>query len=56
MIKKLEKILLGIEKMDRSDKKIKITLCKIKFNMGAYKQLSQEEIESLSETARNLFY
>ena len=52
--KTVEKILLGIEKMDRSDKKI--TLCKIKFNMGAYKQLSQEEIESLSETARNLFY
>ena len=24
--------------------------------MSAYKQLSQEEIESLSETARNLFY
>ena len=52
--KTVEKILLGIEQMDRSDKKI--TLCKIKFNMGAYKQLSQEEIESLSETARNLFY
>ena len=33
--KTVEKILLGIEKMDRSDKKI--TLCKIKFNMGAYK-------------------
>ena len=52
--KTVEKILLGIEKMDTSDKKI--TLCKIKFNMGAYKQLSQEEIESLSETARNFFY
>ena len=52
--KTVEKILLGIEKMDRSDKKI--TLCKIKFNMGAYKQLSQEENESLSETARNFFY
>ena len=52
--KTVEKILLGIEKMDRSDKKI--TLCKIKFNMGAYKQLSQEEIESLSEKARNFFY
>ena len=52
--KTVEKILLGIEKMDRWDKKI--TLCKIKFNMGAYKQLSQEEIESLSETARNSFY
>ena len=29
----VEKILIGIEKMDRSDKKI--TLCKIKFNMSA---------------------
>ena len=52
--KTVEKILLGIEKMDRSDNKI--TLCKIKFNMGAYKKLSQEEIHSLSETARNFFY
>ena len=50
----VEKILLGIEKMDRSDNKI--TLCKIKFNMSAYKKLSQEEIDALSETARNFFY
>ena len=50
----LEKILLGIEKMDRSDRKI--TLCKIKFNMEAYKKLSQQEVGSLSETARNFFY
>ena len=33
----VEKILLGIEKMDRSDSKI--TLCKIKFNMAAHKKL-----------------
>ena len=52
--KTVEKILLGIEKMDRSDNKI--TLCKIKFNMGAYKKLSQEDIHSLSKTARNFFY
>ena len=51
--KTVEEILLGIEKMDRSDNKI--TLCKIKFNMRAYKKLSQEEIHSLSETARNFF-
>ena len=36
----VEKILLGIEKMDRSDSKI--TLCKIKFNMAAYKKLTEE--------------
>ena len=35
----VEKILIGIEKMDQSDKKI--TLCKIKFNMSAYKRLKK---------------
>ena len=50
----VEKILIGIEKMDRSDKKI--TLCKIKFNMSAYKRLLKKEIDSLSETAQNLFH
>ena len=45
----VDKILLGIEKMDKSDNKI--TLCKIKLNMGACKQLTKQEIESLSETA-----
>ena len=55
MIKKIvDKILIGIEKMDRSDNKI--TLCKIKFNLGACKQLSEDEILSLSDTARNFFY
>ena len=51
---KVNKILLGIEQMDRTDKKI--TLCKIKFNLGACKELTKEEIDSLSETARNFFY
>ena len=49
----VDKILIGIEKMDRSDNKI--TLCKIKFNLGACKQLSEDEILSLSDTARNFF-
>ena len=35
--------------MDGSDKKI--TLCKIKLNMSAYKKLLKKEIDSLSETA-----
>ena len=36
----VDKILVGIDKMDRSDNKI--TLCKIKFNLGACKQLSED--------------
>ena len=48
-----EKILLGVEKMTRTDNKI--TLCKVHFNLGACKSLSEEEIDSLSDTARNFF-
>ena len=48
------KILIGIEKMDRTDDKI--TLCKIKYNLGALKHLTEDEINSLSDTARNFFY
>ena len=40
--------------MDKSDQKI--TLCKIKFNLGACKKLSRNEINSLSDTARDFFY
>ena len=40
--------------MDRSDKKM--TICKIKFKLGACKQLSKDEILSLSDTARNFLY
>ena len=40
--------------MNRTDQKI--TLCKIKFNLGACKELSKEEIDSLSDTARDFFY
>ena len=49
----VEQILLGIGKMDRADNKI--TLCKIRFNLGAYATLSQDEVDSLSDKARNLF-
>ena len=45
----VDKILLGIEKMDRTDNKI--TLCKIKFNLRACRHLTKEEIDSLSEIA-----
>ena len=40
--------------MDRTDNKL--TLCKIKFNLGACKHLTKDEIDSLSDTARNFFY
>ena len=50
----VDKILVGIDKMDRSDNKI--TLCKIKFNLGACKQLSEDKILSLSDTARDFSY
>ena len=50
----VDEILIGTEKMDRTDDKI--TLCKIKFNLGACKDLTEDEIISLSDTARNFFY
>ena len=50
----VDKTLIGIEQMDKSDNKI--TLCKIKFNLGACKHLTKEEIDSPSDTARNFFY
>ena len=50
----IDKILIGIEQMNRTDQKI--TLCKIKFNLGACKELSKEEIDSLSDTARDFFH
>lgn len=33
----------------------KITLCKVKFNLGACKGLIKDEIDSLGNTARNFF-
>ena len=50
----VDKILIGIVKMDRTDNKL--TLCKIKFNLGACKHLTKDEIDSLSNTSRNFFY
>ena len=50
----VDKILIGIEKMGRTDDKI--TLCKIKFNRGACKHLTENEINSLSDTAKNFFH
>ena len=50
----IDKILIGISKMDRTDKTL--TLCKIKFSLGACKELTEDEILSLSDTARQLFY
>ena len=50
----IDKILVGIDQIDKSDQKI--TLCKIKFNLGACKELSRNEINSLSDTAREFFY
>ena len=40
--------------MNKTDQKI--TLCKTKFNLGACKEFSKEEIDSLSDTARDFFY
>ena len=50
----IDKILIGIDKMDRTDDKI--TPCKIKFSLSACKELSEGEILSLSETASHFFY
>ena len=50
----IDKILIGIEQMNRTDQKL--TLCKKKFNLRACKELSKEEIDSFSDTARDLFY
>ena len=52
--KMIDKILIGIDKMDRTDNKI--ILCKVKFSLSACKELTEDEILSLSETARQFFY
>ena len=49
----VDKILLGVEQMTRTDQKI--TLCKVKFNLAACRGLARNEIDSLSDTARNFF-
>ena len=52
--KVIEKILLGTEQLTRTDKKI--TLVNIKFSLNACKNLSKNELENLSETARDFFH
>ena len=49
----VDKIFFGTKKMTRTD--IKITLCKIQFNLNACKNLSKKELDSLSETV-NFFH
>ena len=46
-------MLFEMEKMTRSDNKI--TLCNIRFNLNACKNLSVEEIDALSDRASNFF-
>ena len=52
--KTVQKILNGIETMDRKDNKLK--LVKIKFSVKAYKNFSDREIEKLNDTAMYFFY
>ena len=47
-------MLFGTEKMTRTDNKT--TLCKMRFNINACKNLSKGELDSLSDTAVNVFY
>ena len=50
----IEKVLFGTEKMTRTDSKI--TLCNIRFNLSAYKNLSKRELDALSDTANDFFH
>ena len=52
--KVIEKILLGTEQLTRTDKQI--TLVNIKFSLNACKNLSKNELDKLSDTARDFFY
>ena len=49
----IEKILFGTQKMTRTDSKI--ILCKIQFNINAYKNLSKRELDALGDTANDFF-
>ena len=49
----VNKILLGVEQMTRTDQKI--TLCKVKLNLAACRDLTKKEVHSLSDTARKFF-
>ena len=52
--KVIEKILLGTEQLTQTDKQI--TLVNIKFSLNACKNLSKNELDKLSDTARDFFY
>ena len=51
--KVIEKILLGTEQLTGTDNKI--TLANIKFSLNACKHLSKNELDNLSDTARDFF-
>ena len=52
--KVIEKILLGTEQLKRTDNKI--TLVNVKFSLNACKNLTKNELDNLSDTARDFFY
>ena len=52
--KVIEKILFGTKQLTRTDKKI--TLVNIKFSLNACKNLSKNELDNLSDTAKEFFY
>ena len=52
--KVIEKILLGTEQLMRTDKNI--MLAYTKFSLNVCKNLSKNELDNLSDTARDLFY
>ena len=52
--KAVNKVLKGIEKMNRVDQKL--TLQKLKVSMVHYQNLPEPETKSLSKTAKDLFH
>ena len=52
--KVIEKVLLGTEQLTRTDNEI--TLVDTKFSLNACKNLTKNELDDLSDTARELFY
>ena len=52
--KEIEKIIFGTEQLTKTDNKI--TLVNIKFSLNACKNLTKNELDNLSDTARDFFY
>ena len=52
--KEIEKILFGTEQLTKTDNKI--TLVNIKFSLNTCKNLTKNELDNLSDTARDFFY